>query len=193
MNPDYMIEIFWLDFKQSMINFYQSTKTQPRPIKYWSDDMNILQSLKQYMEIESNINNYIILYTLDVMKSQSLYSMSILSTNIKRWEILIDKNNTFSKNIAYILFDIYFYLLKKSTLDTETNEIHILFSKFELFIINNDYNELIRYSVESNKPGILDKLKQTIDISKYIMELYKININKNTLGKKIINMIKTEN
>ena len=193
MNPDYIIEIFWLDFKQSMINFYQSTKTQPRPIKYWSDDMNILQSLKQYMEIESNINNYIILYTLDVMKSQSLYSMSILSTNIKRWEILIDKNNTFSKNIAYILFDIYFYLLKKSTLDTETNEIHILFSKFELFIINNDYNELIRYSVESNKPGILDKLKQTIDISKYIMELYKININKNTLGKKIINMIKTEN
>jgi len=193
MNPDYMIEKFWLDFKQSMINFYQSTNIPSRPIAYWSNDMNTLQSLKQYTEIKFNIDNYIMLYIMDVMRSQSFYYVGILVTNIKRWDIITDEyKSTINNNIVYILFDIYSMLLKKATIE-EIIEINIIFSTFELYIFMNDYSMLIQYAVESNKPSILDKLKQIIDISKYLMKLYKVDIKNNISSKKIINMIKNEN
>jgi hypothetical protein len=191
MNPDYMIEKFWLDFKQSMINFYQSTNIPTRPITHWSNDLNTLQSLKQYIEIKSNIDNYITLYIIDVMRNQSYYYTGILATNIKRWEILTDEYTTIN-NIVYILFDIYFMLLKKANPE-EVAEINMIFCTFELYILLNNYNTLIQYGVDYNKPSILDKLKQKIDIIHNIKTLYGVDININMSGKKIINMIKNEN
>ena len=195
MNPDYMIEHFWLDFKASMINFYQVTKIPSRPINYWSNDLNILQSLKQYIKIKDNINNYISLYAFDVMRCQSFYYIGILMTNIKRWDIISEEfNNMNYYNIIHILVDIYHNLLKNTNNSEETTEINNLFSIFEIYIINKDFTQLISYSVENNKPNIIDKLKQSneVNITRYIKSLYRIDINNMITGKKIIQLIKNE-
>ena len=36
-NPDYLIESFWLNFKQSMKNYYNKINIS-RPIDYWSEE-----------------------------------------------------------------------------------------------------------------------------------------------------------
>ena len=84
-------------------------------------------------------------------------------------------------------------LLKKSNNIEETDEINTIFSTFEIYILINNYNKLIQYGVEYNKPSIIDKLKPIIDITQYIKTLYNVNINMNTSGKKIIQLIKSGN
>ena len=47
---DYKLEEFYINFKQSMVNFYRDHSII-RPIKQWSDRLNHLQSKKDYKKI----------------------------------------------------------------------------------------------------------------------------------------------
>ena len=202
MNPDYLIEKYWLDLKQSMDNFYTVSNIPPRPIKMWSAELNTLQSLKQYMEIEYNINNYISLFAIDVIRHQSCYYIDILATNIKRWYhtssqiIMTDKYN----NIIFLLFDIYHSLLKNNHNSDDITTIHSMFQMVELYIIYEDFSVLIKYAIEYNKPGVLDKLKTKYDINTMIFKIYRIDVTQHTInnnskisGKKIIQIINNMN
>ena len=108
MNPDHHIEDFWLSFKTSMINFYNQYKYIKRPIDYWSDNLNKLQKNKDYQSIEVNIRDYMSLYAIDLLRCNSTYHVGILTTNIKRWNIISESRFDMC-DIKYI--NIVFLLL----------------------------------------------------------------------------------
>jgi hypothetical protein len=164
MNDDHEIENFWLLFKQSMLNFYAIAehRIMRRPIEKWSDTLNELQREKKYSDIEEAIHNYISLYAMDLIRCCSHYHINILNTNIKRWnrvasnhkclELAKEDHKTYF-NCVFMLLDICSMLL-----DQDNDDVVDLFSQYELYILNFDYKPLIKYAVEHNKVGMLDKL-----------------------------------
>lgn len=186
--PDYYIEQFWLNFKDSMINFYHE-KNINRPIKYWSDELNKLQQLKLYDEIQNKIRNYISLYAIDLMKDNNKYDADILITNVKRWNKIADKYNfekedSFYHNIIFLLLDIYKNLMYDSNINST-----IIFSQVELFILYQDFSSLIDVAIQNKKEGILDKLNRFTNINKYIEQKYSIKLDDHISGKKILKKI----
>ena len=187
-NKDYEIEMFWYDFKKSMILYYKN-KLINRPIDLWSNNLNLLQSEKKYEEIELSIRNYISLYGIDLLRGRNDYEIGILLTNIKRWNNLTNKYNFESSNIKYhniifLLLDIFQILLYKND-----NEIDKLFGEIELYIIYHNFEPLIDYSIKYNKASILDKLNNFVNINKYIENKYKIKLAKEISGIKILKKI----
>ena len=191
-SPDYIIENFWLTFKDSMINFYNMSNMPRRPIVQWSKELNLLQSLKQYSDIMYNIKNYISLYAIDVMRFTTPYHIGILITNIKRWDVISSNNTTTQShnkyhNIIFLLLDLYNISLNSGEL---TNTYLDLFSMIELYIMYEDFTPFIRFAVDNNKPGILDKIKNYCNIYKSISTLYNMKIeNENISSLKLIKMI----
>ena len=162
MNDDHDIEQFWLSFKQSMLNFYRITDHNilRRPIEKWSDALNQLQREKRYAEIEESIKHYISLYAMDLIRCCNHYHMNILMTNIKRWNKVAANHKCLQEddrktyfNCVFMLLDVCYMLLEQGNADVKE-----LFSQYELCVLNHDYTPLIKYAVEHNKVGMLDKL-----------------------------------
>ena len=158
-NVDYDIEQFWLGFKTSMFNFYRNRDIK-RPINIWSDNLNALQSLKEYESIEVNITKYISLYAIDLMRANDFYSIGILNTNIKRWDKISKKYKIFDGrektnegcNLITTLLSIFTLLTEKNKMDL------LIFDQLELFLFFKDFKYLIKYSKEQDIPSIIDKL-----------------------------------
>jgi hypothetical protein len=204
MNPDlenalpfdHHIEEFWINFKQSMINFYTITKMPPRPIVLWSNNLNVLQKAQNYDMIEKTIRDYISLYAIDVLRHYANYYFCILHTNIKRWNIISTKYNFLNgdthhyHNVVFMLIDIYYGITVKGTqMDDMIKEI---FSMVEIYIINNDFMPLITYAIDYNKPSVIDKLNQYTKINNIIETKYNITLSPKTAGRKIISLIRNE-
>jgi|SaaInlStandDraft_6_1057023.scaffolds.fasta_scaffold101541_1 hypothetical protein len=175
---DYEIEQFWLQFKCSIINFYEKNNNLlTRPINKWSNHLNILQSKNDYSSIERYILKYISLYAIDLMRIHDNYSINILVTNIKRWDKISLKYKIFSDkdkacNLIFVLLDIYNLLMVKDKLD-ET-----LYDDIELFYFFHDFRTLIEYARDQKTPSILDKLiNYDKDIFSQIIEVYNLNNN----------------
>lgn len=159
LTPDYEIEQFWLQLKTAMNNFYNQFKNiKSRNIYKWSNTLNELQFYKKYDTIEKNIMDYITLYGLDIIKSNSNYHLQILNTNIKRWNKITTKykifNNQKYKNIFYTCLEICIVLSKKKIDFTD------LFEDIELIVINQNINNIIKYAIHNNKSIIIDKFIQ---------------------------------
>ncbi len=201
---DYYIEQYWLDFKKSMNNFYNELKnTIHRPINYWSETLNKLQNNKQYNLIEINIRNYMSLYAIDLLRTFSLYHMGILITNIKRWNTISNNskfeinNDTKSElrfiNIVFLLIDIFNNLTNKCTTDNE--ELKIIFSMVELFIIHEDLSSIVDYAIKHNKPSIIDNINlfesqnNQTKTYRYIENKYNIQLSPKMSAKKFINKL----
>jgi hypothetical protein len=156
INPDHDIEQYWLAFKQSMLNFYSAKHVMSRPIEQWSIKLNKLQTLQKYTDIESHIKNYLSLYGLDVLRTESQYYINILITNLKRWDKIARSYKFFAggddKNLVIILLEIAYSLLKKDKV------ILGLFIDVELYLLYEDFGMLIEYAVDNNAVGIIDKL-----------------------------------
>jgi hypothetical protein len=160
--PDHDIEQFWLAFKKSMHNFYSLTgdKAMPtRPIGYWSDRLNRLQKAAKYETIEHNIYNFMTLYGIDLLRVGNRYHLAILITNIKRWNKIAakypfhDRDGGESRcNLIFILLEIVNNFIKCGL------EFENLFSDIELYLIHEDYTNLLDFAVKHNKPVIIDKL-----------------------------------
>lgn len=176
MEPDYEIEQYWYGLKQSMINFYNKS-TNKRPIELWSNELNLLQKNKEYEKIENNIRNYKSLYAIDLMKSFNSYHCGILKTNMKRWNGISNKYNLYELNTIhrtiFTLFDIMYYFFKRKTIDDELMNIY---EQIELYILYQDYTVLIKYAVKNNRPNILEKLNEIINVRDIISKQYNLNI-----------------
>jgi hypothetical protein len=186
--PDYEIEQFWLGLKQSMKNFYG--KTNIRPIKYWSDKLNLLQKEENYDDIEKNIRNYMSLFGIDIMRHRDEYSLHILKTNIKRWSRLSNyydfircKDKYY--NIIFLLIDIFENLLK----NLPFNEFNIFYQQIELIIIYNNFEDLIKLCIKYNIGKVIDKLNLYIDVENIVNRMYKINLPQRISGEKMIKYI----
>lgn len=163
MLPDHHIEQFWMDFKQSMCNFYKAfdSKFMKRDITTWSSLLNELQSKQKYGLIERQIRDYIICYGIDVMRSGSRYHLGILKSNVHRWDLLSQKYallnsdnespETHTRNMFQTCLEICFTLDKsKIRLDC--------FDDIEMIVIQENISILITMALEWNKPSILDIL-----------------------------------
>lgn len=177
-NVDYEIEMFWLGFKTSMINFYKQTIIK-RPILEWSNYLNKLQDEKKYEDIEHCITKYISLYAMDLMRANNFYYINILNSNIKRWDkisnkykIFDEKTNNKGCNLITTLLSIYTLLHDKDKLD------RTIFDQLELFIFFNDFRQLILFAKENDMPSIIDRLlKYDSKIFDQIKEVLWINDN----------------
>ena len=158
-NVDHEIEQFWLGFKTSMINFYKVNNVQ-RPIHTWCDNLNELQSIKEYEEIESCITKYISLYAIDLMRADDFYNIGILNTNIKRWDKISNKYKIFDGrdktnkgcNLITTLLSIYTLLKERDKMDK------FIFDQLELFIFFGDFRYIIQYARDNELPSIIDRL-----------------------------------
>lgn len=201
--PDHDIEEYWYHVKQSMHNFYGQTKLLPRPIEKWSSALNQLQKEKKYIDIEFHIMKYLSLYSIDLLRLGNQYYINILITNLKRWDKITEKYKFFSqqdnkvdkvksnaKNIAIVLLEIVYSLLKSET------DLSDLFDDIELYIIYEDFEKLITFAITNNKPSILDKLidydylnvVHTVD-KIYGTEFVSSNLSAKLCGKKLIKVI----
>ena len=191
MNPDYEIECYWLNFKQSMLNFYQTHKLLQRPIDKWSTSLNTLQALKQYSAIEKAIINYLTLYGIDVLRICDQYYINILITNLKRWDKIATTNKFYGveKNLVIILLEIAFALLKSGV-----DIVNIgLFSDVELLLIYEDFSALIEFALIHNKISVLDKLLDynKLNIINYLNSHYNmaLDMETNISAKKIMKIL----
>lgn len=191
MNPDYEIECYWLNFKQSMLNFYQTHKLLQRPIDKWSTNLNTLQALKQYSAIEKAITNYLTLYGIDVLRICDQYYINILITNLKRWDKITTTHKFYGveKNLVIILLEIAFTLLKSGVDITSFG----LFTEVELLLIYEDFTSLIEFALIHSKIGILDKLLDynKLNIIKYLNANYNMTLDMatNISAKKIMKLV----
>ena len=136
------------------------------------------------------IFDYLTLHMIDVIKSMDTYHSQILKTNFNRYIKLCEKIKfyNFVDEVVRldIIFRIYYSIISKR--DVANIEIQI-FSQIELFIFYDDFNLLIKYAIENNKPNILDNLMKIINIHSYIQDCYDIEIDSYIKGKKIIFLI----
>lgn len=190
-NPDYHIELFWLNFKKSLINYYNGINLN-RPIEYWSNELNKLQELKKYDLIENKIKNFISLFAIDLMRNLEHYHIRILLTNIKRWNKISILHNFQSNlenyhNIIFLLLDIY-----KSMLSSGFNkESELIFNQIELLILWKDFSSIIEYSIKNKKLSIIDKINKFDPklVNNHIENIYNIKINNILSAKKIYKLI----
>jgi len=154
---DYELEEFYTNFKQSMKNFYCEHSFK-RPLEEWSLKLNNLKKNNMYSDIQACIINIISLYAIDLMRTGDSYNSRILITNIKRFNRITIKNTIlqkidFNTNLVFLLLNIFTYLCKK-----KDDNINKLFNQIELYLIYEDFTDLIKYSIDNNCLSILDKL-----------------------------------
>lgn len=167
-DPDYHIEMFWLGFKQSMINLYQHINIKYDHIQKWSDTLNRLKANKEYIEIEKNIRDHISHYVFDMIISiyhhgMLSYHADILITNLKRWNhisIMFNFKNTFYSKIL-IIFMICLEIKKLDKYEI----IEKIFLKeniqvSDILTNNNIIYTFIDFAIINNKPKILNLLKK---------------------------------
>jgi hypothetical protein len=167
-DPDYHIEMFWLGFKQSMINLYQHINMKYDHIQKWSDTLNMLKANKEYLEIEKNIRDYISYYVFDMIISiynhgMLSYHANILISNMKRWNRISNMFN-FKVSIYSKILIIFMICLEIKQLG-KYEIIEKIFLKKNIKvsdILTNDniIHTFIEFAILNNKSRILNLLKK---------------------------------
>lgn len=159
-NIDYDIEQYWYGLKKSMINFYKQHLNLQRPIEKWSDFLNKCQQNKEYTKIEEYIVYYISLYANDLMRLKDDYAISILHTNIMRWDKISNKYKIYSSkdnkfiNLSFLLLEFYACFLKYSKDDL----FKFIFDEIEMYLLFNDFRNIIVFARKNNFYFVIDKL-----------------------------------
>jgi hypothetical protein len=194
--PDKEIEEFWLGYKISMSNFYKVKNIPPRPIEYWSSILNKLQSQENYLKIERNIRDYMLLYSIDIIRYGSYYHGRILQTNMKRWNKICNEHNSIGKSTLnnnqkkiLTIFEI-FIKFSDETDKSILEELNHIFSQVELYIIYDIISPLIIFAVEHNKIFILELLNDIIDVYPLLWEKYPETHQYRMKFRKMIDLIK---
>lgn len=163
-NPDHDIEFFWLNFKQSMLNFYKSYEKQfkQRDITTWSSVLNKLQSEQKYLLIERQIRDYMICYGIDVIRSASHYHLGILKSNVHRWDLLSKQFGLLKEHPEYaITFHTrtMFHTCLEISFALNKSGIRLdLFDDIELIIIQENIAYFIEMAILWGKSSIFDIL-----------------------------------
>jgi hypothetical protein len=188
--PDKEIEIFWIGFKQSIINFNAIYKINI-PIELWSTILNWYQSKRDYNNIKKNIHIFISYYCIYIFNNVNSYHTSILWTNVKRWgkisdEYIFDKDAPYYFGVYHLFIDVFRVILLH---DKDFTEIFDFYKKISEDIKEDDIFTLIDLSIKYKLGNIIDKINTYKNINKYIEEKYLIIIPKKMSGKKILKKI----
>ena len=118
--PDKDIEIFWYSWKNAIYNTFKKQKTVLDLFKLseYSEKLNMLQNLEDYICIQQLIQTYIERHLiLSIENYIDMYNANILDTHLKRWEKLSKKSNKLSNiviknsNFNFKLFSLYLLIL----------------------------------------------------------------------------------
>ena len=171
-DPDYRLEEFWFTFKTSMYNFYSQNRMSSTIIKTWSQHLNQLKNDKNYSEIQIKIKEYMLHYALDLLNNTYLLSNSkidyklssydddIFITNVKRWNkickliIFNESNNYIESSKIFLLLTIF------AELKNIDGGAEIIRQKTIDELLENNFDHIIRFSIEKLKPKFLDTLKK---------------------------------
>tara|TARA_B110000908_G_scaffold165177_1_gene214218 strand:- start:7156 stop:7779 length:624 start_codon:yes stop_codon:yes gene_type:complete len=201
--PDKDIEDFWLSFKCSINNFYREFKIN-KNIEQFSKKLNKLQVQKKYSTIEYNIHYFICSFIVDVLhkinnivinRSTYLYHVRIILTNIKRWRKIRLENKFFkdlhkNENMYYLMADCLKYSIKLIEKKNHDEIIILFFSDITGVIKYKEYNFITEYAIEIESETILKLVRNHFDIISYINSNFKIKLQDNLSGKKIIKFLK---
>jgi hypothetical protein len=204
-NIDKELEIFWLGFKTSIINFinqinhisYIRRESTILSLNIISNKLNILQAKYDYRNIEKLIQKYIIHYGYLICKYANYYYINIFDTNVKRWNkisknykieinkfCVIDKLN--KKNLFYIIYKILFSIQNYNI----KNKSQLSFNFDEMQINNNIIFDLFNFGYDNNLPQIISLISLNINIKKYIHDRFHAMINFPISGEKLLSLLK---
>lgn len=191
IQPDKDIEEYWYGLKTSVKNSFE--KECPVNLDILSKELNILQGLKKYVEIEKQIRTHIATFCYIFMKnSVNVYNCNILLTNIKRWNkiskyLFLTDSDIRKVSRSCILFEIYY----KYITGERNSEFDIYFSSLDSKFENID--NLIDLCIKYDRAHLLDKLHNASNICAYINSKYNCTLHQNTSGYKIIRHLKSLN
>ena len=182
---------FWQEAAYSMMgNFYRRYNMFERPILNWTAHIETL-SLSRPEDLQESIQDYLTLFSIDVLRRQCTYTVGILGSNLKRWNLL----HQGSSNILFFLVELYQTLVKGGA----TKQDLRLFSDVELFLLHKSrhWAALVDYAVVHRKQGALDKMRVffeqhlcLFDIYVYIEATYGVKLQEGMCAKKILGALK---
>jgi len=198
-NYDKHMEFWWLTFKDSMINFYNTVnntninnKDEIKKVKQLSNELNILQNEKKYKQIYEYIYLSIQNYGWIQIKYGNHISIHFFTTNLHRWDkIKSELNNTFKNDKKYKLLKCYSLIKKKAIQYVEKNKNFItIIDEIKKCSINDmEYNlnllyTILHISIKKKLISIIEEINTIINVNTYINTHFIINI-KNLSIKKI--------
>lgn len=195
-NNDNDMKQFWHEAAHSMMgNFYcrYNNSMLERPIQNWTK--NIETSSPE--DLQETIQDYLTLFSIDVLRRQCTYTMGILGSNLKRWNVL--NNTTNNSNIMFFLVDLYQTLVKGGGGGGATGQDLRVFSDVELFLLvkTKHWAALVDYAIAHRKQGALDKMRVffeqhhqcLFDIYVHIEATYGVKLQEGMCAKKILSLI----
>ena len=186
----------------SIKNYYSQLKN-----KKLYDNLNksILQ-LNQILKLNikdnhdfviKNVDKIISKYGCVLMQSdRTNYHTEILFTNIKRWNRIL-KRDKFPNQKFYKILRIFKWFVKTVYFKYKYNfsekilgiykDLYYIFHDINTYNINEKFNQLVYISIKYNKPNMVDHLKYIFNFPKH----FKLNIEYNTKGYKILKLLKS--
>ena len=190
--PDKEFELFWLGFKQSIINFSKIYDVTI-PIQTWSNILNWYQVQKDYSNIKKHIHIYISYYATYIFRYADTYHTSILWTNVKRWNKITNnyrfddvENKKLYFNIYHLLLDIFRTILLGNK---QNKEILEFYKDISEDIREEDLYIMVDLCIKFKLGNIIDKINTYKNFNSYIEDRANIKLPPKISGKKIIDMI----
>lgn len=194
-NNDNDMKQFWHEAAHSMMsNFYRryNTSILERPILNWTKHIETL-SQSRPEDLQETIQDYLTLFSIDVLRRQCTYTMGILGSNLKRWNQLFQTNN--NNNIMFFLVELCQIFVKGGA----TEQDLWVFSDVEVFLLakTKHWAALVDYAIAHRKQGALDKMRVffeqrhqcLFDIYVHIETTYGVKLQEGMCAKKILGLI----
>jgi hypothetical protein len=164
-NPDKEVEYFWYTFKDSVRSFLNEKDQQE--IDNLSEKLNTLQEEQKYEEIELYIKSHLEDIGYKVLSNDNAYRAGHLMTNFKRWDKISKHDVCEDNNKLYTLLRIYILQYDKKTVDSGIAA--------KIVEYTNSWDEdliddIMIISIQKGYYGIIDMLKNIINIERFIKE-----------------------
>lgn len=188
-NPDKELEYFWVTFKNSIMS--SLSNEEKNEIVELSNKLNDLQSEERYDEIEKYIKNHIELIGYRYIIENNGYKARHICVNLNRWKKLTGRKLFNNKNVFNKIIRIYNNIYLKNKTDDHYNDIKLLLAKYSTDKNIIHLEKIMNISIEHKIYGIINKLKNILNIDDFINNEKKSKINKKLLKKsRAIKMIK---
>lgn len=184
-NPDKEIEHFWYCLKDSMYNYLTQVDKDISFIKkiiVWSNELNLLQQQKLYVDITEKIEDHILDYARLLIKKDNIYHNKILNTNIKRWRKITGRQFNPPFISLYNVFESIIYKKKPY------HEILSIIRNCEKPM--DGINKILDIAFDNKLGYIINHLKEHVNITTYVKDRFDIYVHPHTKGEKILKLIR---
>lgn len=177
--PDNKLEFFWLTFKDSIKNYL--TKSELEELSDVSEKLNNLQREERYEEIEAYIKSHIERIGYNMISNDDTYRAGHLENNIKRWSKLTGTDIYPMTDRFYCLLLVYMNLSKNKA-TTKKDQVSTMKDCIGRYSLDPSDDtiliELMNQSITNKMYGNIDKLKNIVDMHKFIKSEHRDKLGK---------------